>query len=178
MSTLGQALLINVIVLAAVLEADIGRHRKIGWFRLARPLVLAGAIVPIYLKSFADHGTGLTLEVGSTVAGLVLGVIASALMHVYRSPKTGRAVSRAGLGYATLWVVVIGARTAFSYGSEHWFKSELGSWLAQHMVDANAITDSLILMAVAMLVTRTLGLAARAAALHDSPARPRATLQR
>src|SRR5258708_12053626 len=51
MSAVGQALLINVIVLFVVLEADIGPHRKIGWFRIPRPLVPAGAIVPIYLKA-------------------------------------------------------------------------------------------------------------------------------
>ena len=42
MSVVAQALLINAIVLFVVLEADIGPHRKIGWFRIARPLVLAG----------------------------------------------------------------------------------------------------------------------------------------
>ena len=62
MSALDQALLINVIVLLAVLEADVGPHRKISWFRIARPLVLAGAIIPIYLKSLTTHGTGLYLE--------------------------------------------------------------------------------------------------------------------
>lgn len=169
MSTVGQALLINLIVLAAVLEADIGPHRKITWFRVLRPIVLAGAIIPIYLQSFASHGTGLTLEVGGAAAGLVLGLIASALMHVYRSPNTGRPVSRAGFGYAGLWIVIIGARSAFSYGSAHWFRSELGTWLTEHMVAANALTDALILMAVGMLLTRTLGLATRAAALHSAP---------
>lgn len=62
MSVVAQALLINVIVLFAVLEADLGPHRKIGWFRIARPLILAGAIVPVYLKSLTTHGTGLYLE--------------------------------------------------------------------------------------------------------------------
>jgi hypothetical protein len=32
---------------------------------------------------------------------------------------TGRPVSRAGVPYAALWAVIIGARAVFSYGAEH-----------------------------------------------------------
>ena len=83
-------------------------------------------------------------------------------MKVYRSPKTGRPVSRAGFGYAILWITIIGARSAFSYGSAHWFGPQLGTWMAAHHVVSGAITDTLLLMAVGMLLTRTLGLAVRA----------------
>jgi hypothetical protein len=165
MSVVGQALLINAIVLVAVLEADVGPHRKITRLRVLRPIALAGAIIPIYLKSFASHGTGLTLEIAGAAAGVVLGLAASMLMSVYRSRRTERPVSRAGLGYAGLWIVVIGARSAFSYGSHHWFTSQLGTWMTQHQVTADALTDALILMAVGMLLTRTLSIAARANAL-------------
>ena len=61
-----------------------------------------------------------------------------------------------------LWVVVIGARTAFSYGSVHWFGPQLDSWMTQHAVTSAALTDALIFMAIAMVVTRTAGLALRA----------------
>jgi hypothetical protein len=71
-------------------------------------------------------------------------------------------VSRAGTGYAALWTVVIGARAAFSYGSNHWFSSQLGHWMVRNTVTANAITDALIFMAIAMLLTRTIALASRA----------------
>jgi hypothetical protein len=175
-SSVGQALLINAIVLVAVLEADAGPHRKITRFRVLRPIILAGAIIPVYLKSFASHGTGLALEIAGTVAGVILGLAATTLMSVYRSPRTGRPVSRAGLGYAVLWIVVIGARSAFSYGSHHWFSRQLGTWMTQHTVTADALTDALIMMAVTMLLTRTLSIAARASSLpkadqpHPMPA--------
>src|SRR5580692_9930286 len=173
MSVVDQALLINAIVLFAVLEADVGPHRKIGWFRIARPLILAGAIVPIYLKSLATHGTGLYLELAGTAAGILLGLTATGLMQVYRSPKTGRPVSRADFGYAILWIIVIGARSAFSYGSAHWFGPQLGTWMTAHHVVSGAITDTLLLMALGMLLTRTLGLAARAHALPPVGTRDR-----
>jgi hypothetical protein len=92
----------------------------------------------------------------------VLGLSAIALMGVYRSPMTHKPVSRAGFAYVALWVVVVGARAAFSYGSVHWFGPQLDRWMIQHAVTSAAITDALLFMAIAMVVTRTAGLALRA----------------
>jgi hypothetical protein len=152
-------LIIDAIVLAAVLEADLGAHRKVGKLRVVRPLLVAGLIIPLYLKGVTTAGTGLTLEIALAAAGVVFGLIATALMTVYRSPKTNRPVSRAGAAYAALWVVVIGARAAFSYGALHWFGPQLGHWMIRNAVTSAAITDALIFMAVTMMLTRTIGLA-------------------
>jgi len=159
---MNSALIIDAVLLAAVLEADVGRHRRIGKFRILRPLGLAAGIIPLYLKAVATTGNGLALEVSAGAAGIVLGLVATRLMRVYRSPSTDAPVSRAGFGYAALWTIVIGARAAFSYGSSHWFSQSLTTWMAQHSVTAAAITDGLIFMAVAMLLTRTIGMAIRA----------------
>jgi hypothetical protein len=99
MSELSQALLINVIVLAVVLEADLGPHRKITWFRVLRPLVLAGVIIPIYLKSLSTHGTGLYLELAGLAAGVLLGLLATALMG--STAVRGRAGPSAAAASAT-----------------------------------------------------------------------------
>jgi hypothetical protein len=169
MSTLTQAMVINVAVLLAVLEADLGPHRKIGAFRILRPVLMACGIVPLFVKAFATHGDGLALEIGAVVAGVVAGLLAAGLTHVYLSPRTGKPVSRTGFAYAGLWIAVIGARAAFSYGSAHWFTSQLGHWMFAHQVTADAITDSLLLMAVAMTLTRTLTLASQAVAVRRRP---------
>jgi hypothetical protein len=168
MSPLTQAMVINAVVLFAVLEADIGPHRKIGWFRIARPLFMSAAIVPLYLTALATHGTALALEIAGAGAGLLLGLAATSLMTIYRSPKTGKPASRAGFGYAAIWTVVIVARAAFSYGSYHWFSHQLINWMTSHHVNVDAITNTLILMAVAMVLTRTIGMAIRAAQAPQS----------
>jgi hypothetical protein len=172
MTDLTSAMIVNGIVLAAVLEADLGSHRKVSRLRIARPLLLAAAIVPLYLTTFATHGTGLGLEVVGAIGGLLAGIAAASLTHVYRSPTTDQPVSRAGAGYAALWVTVIGARAAFSYGSVNWFGASLGHWMTRHDVSVGAITDSLILMAVGMLLARTVGLAARALTLPQRAESP------
>jgi len=165
MSELTQAMIVNGAVLVAVLHSDLGAARKIGPMRILRPLLIAAAIVPLFIDSPVTHGTGLSLELIGVAVGLLGGLAAVALIHVHRNPSTGKPVSRAGAPYAALWTVVIGARAAFSYGSYHWFPSQLEHWCAAHQVTGSAITDGLIFMAVAMLLTRTAGLALRASRL-------------
>jgi hypothetical protein len=171
MSSLTSAMIVNAVVLVAVLEADLGPHRKIGRLRILRPLLMAAAIVPLYLKAFATSGTGLALELVGVAAGIIAGIAATSLTEVYRSPETNKPVSRAGAAYAALWVAVIGARAAFSYGSVHWFNAPLGHWMARHDVSVAAITDTLIVMAVGMLLARTIGLATRSMTLAQPAAR-------
>jgi hypothetical protein len=164
-----QTVLINVVVLAVVLESDLGRHRKITKFRLLRPLITSLIIIPFFIKGTATAGTGLALEVLLTVAGLLIALLAMGLMQVYLSPQTGRPATRGGLGYALVWAAVMAARTVFTYGSSHWFAAPLGRWMASHHVTSNAVTDALIFMTLAMVLTRVAVMAIRSRA-----ARPRA----
>lgn len=167
---LWQALLINAVVLAVVLESDLGRHRKVTKFRVLRPMVTSLLIVPFFIKGTASAGTGLVLEVSLTLAGVLLALLAMSLMTVYLSPAANRPVTRAGLAYALVWTAVIAARTLFSYGSEHWFGAQLGRWMASHQVTSDALTDSLIFMAVAMVLTRVISLAIRSRTARRRPA--------
>ena len=164
-SELTDAMIVNGVVLATVLATDLGSARKIGTMRLLRPVIAAAIIIPLFIKNPVTHGNGLTVEIAGTVAGLLVGLAAAALMGVYRSPETGRPVSRAGAPYAALWVIVVGARAAFSYGSVHWFQHPLVSWAIANQVSVAAITDGLIFMAVAMVLVRTIGLGLRASRL-------------
>ena len=153
--------IINLVVLTAVLEADLGR-RKITWFRLARPVVLAGAIIAFYLKGIAGSGDGLALELGLAALGVVLGLAAGALFRVYRDGQ-GYARSQAGAGYAALWILVIGARIGFADATSH--SHSLQVWLGTHHIFSATLTDALIFMAAGMLLARTGSLLARAHAL-------------
>ena len=70
-----------------------------------------------------------------------------------------KCVSTAGTAYGALWVAVIGARLLFTYGANHWFTTQLGHWMLTNGVSVDALTDSLIFMALAMAITRTVRLA-------------------
>jgi hypothetical protein len=147
--------LINLVVLAAILEADLGR-RKISRFRIVRPLLMAAGIIPLFIEHPATSGHGLILEVVLAAAGAVLGLaVSGGLMKVGRDSSTGQPMSRAGVAYGLAWSVIIGARLFFSYGSQHWFSAGVGHWMAVNQISVDALTDGLIFMAVAMALTRT-----------------------
>jgi hypothetical protein len=160
-SELTNALIVDGVVLAAVLASDLGGARKIGWVRMARPLI-AAVVIPFFMQRPIGHGNSLVVELAGVVAGVLGGLAATALMGVYRSPKTGAPVSRAGAAYAIFWTVIIGARAVFSYGTAHWFTASIVDWAIEHQVAEAAIVDGLIFMAVVMVLIRTFGLGLRA----------------
>jgi hypothetical protein len=169
-SELTEAMIVNGVVLATVLASDLGPARKIGRMRLLRPVIAAAVIIPIFISAPDLHGSSLAVELAGIAAGVLGGLAAAALMHVYRSPATGGPVSRAGWGYAIFWTVVIGARAAFSYGAAHWFTTPLVTWAIANRVTEAAITDGLIFMAVTMIIIRTAALGIRAGRLPGQPA--------
>jgi hypothetical protein len=159
--------IVDLVVLAAVLQADLGR-RKVARLRLARPILMAGVIVPFFAKTIATSGPGLTLELAGAGVGALLGLLAAGLMRVEYDPGRHTVFSRAGVAYAALWVAVAGARLWFAYASAHVFPVQLGRWLATSHITADALTDALIFVSLGMLVTRTAALLGKASRARDT----------
>jgi hypothetical protein len=154
------AILLTAVILAAVFTSDLG-HRAITTRRLLRPLIIAAAAGAMFLTAFATSGAGLALELTGAGIGALLGLLAAGFMRVERDAHDGQAFTRAGIGYALIWIATVSARLAFIYGSQHWFSASLGSWMLAHHITVAALTDALVLMALAMTTARTLSLVAR-----------------
>jgi len=184
--------LLNLLVLGVLLEADLG-CRKIGWFRVLRPLIATAVIVPSYLTSFPTTGHNVALQAVGVGVGVLLGLAChlfvsvgfgpprgkKAKLKLDRSGRSGRPFSRAGFGYAAYWAVIFAGRLVFIYGADHWFTRSLGQFLATHQLGAAGFTNALVFMAIAMALARSALLGARgraavrrAAAGTAAPAAP------
>lgn len=165
LSQLTEAMIVNGVVLATALASDLGPARKIGPARMLRPVVAAAVIIPLFAARPSANGSSVAVELAGVAAGLLGGLAAAVLMSVYRSPKTGKPVSRAAAPYAIFWAVVIAARAAFSYGAAHWFSAQIAGWAVANHVTEASIVDGLIFTAIVMILVRTTGLSGRASRL-------------
>lgn len=168
--------ILQLAILSVVLESDLGR-RKIGWFRVARPIIAVAVIVPFFFTTLPTGGDDLALQGVGAAAGALLGAVSVCplLMAVVfepawrrrhfataRTPAKRAAVSRAGAGYAAIWIGVTVFRLGFAYGSEHWFPGQLGRFMAVHQVSPGALTNAFIFLAITMDLARSFGLWSRA----------------
>lgn len=171
---------LQLFVLGVVLESDVGR-RKIGWFRVVRPVIGVGAIVPSYLTSLPTGHGDLVLQTVGALSGILLGLVSVSPLFVsvhfdpsYRSHlsritrRTGTrpaAVSRAGVGYALIWIGLTLFRLGFAYGAQHVFPNALAQFMIEHRLSADALTNAFIFLSLGMDLFRSILLAGRGRAV-------------
>ena len=165
--------ILQLALLGVVLESDLGR-KKVGWFRVLRPVIAVVLIVPFFLTSLPTGRNDLLLQGAGALAGVVLGLACMGpwfvkigydpawRSRVFRNrPPRGRVVTHAGFGYASIWIAFTAARLWFAYASQHQFPVQLGHFLAGHQLSSTALTNAFIFLSIGMDLFRSVLLAAR-----------------
>lgn len=151
------ALLLSGVLLAIVLLTQVGRHR-FGAVKIALPLALVVFVGWDVVRGMALTTPNVTGAVVGTAVGVGIGFGLLATMEVERGAGS-RTYTRAGLPYLAIWLVVLLGRLAFIWSVEN--VDPVGRGVADLMVDTDLDVKGLaaffVLMAMAMVLVRTLG---------------------
>lgn len=144
-----------------LIATQVGRHRV----TLHRFILPVAAVVFVgfqYLKGIPTAGGDLNFELILSLVGVGFGLVAAGCVRIERDPGSGRLMMRAGIAYALVWIVALGGRLAFAWAATHGWGRQVGEFSMQHAITGSAAwTAAFILMALAMVGTRTVVLGTR-----------------
>lgn len=130
------------------------RGHKITAVRLLVPVVLTVWGASQFLHVIPSAGNDLLLETGLAILGCGLGVLAGLATSIRRIDAG--AFAKAGAVAATLWVLGIGARMAFSIWVTHGGQPTVARFSAlHHITSGEAWVAAFILMAMTEVASRT-----------------------
>jgi hypothetical protein len=144
--------LLNAVLVLLVVRQI--RGSKLDLMNLVLPLAITAVVAFEYLRSIPTQGNDLVLILGLTGVGTALGA-GAALSTRLSLGKDGVPFAKAGVVAATLWVLGIGFRMAFSYASDHGMGASIGRFSVEHSITGSqAWVAALVLMALGEVVTR------------------------
>jgi len=161
--------LVDLLLIALVLRQV--RESRLSAVTLLLPIGIVVWAGEHYLHGLPTRGSDLVLVGALALVGGLLGAGAGLLTRVRRD-AAGAVLVRAGAVAATLWVVGVGSRLAFQLFATHGGGEELTRFSIAHSLDDAGWTTAVVLMAFAEVLTRTLVVGIRAAAVrqHDATA--------
>ena len=125
------------------------------------PLVIVAAAASYFLFPLPTAGNDLDLVIAFGLLGVLFGLAAAAVTQLHH--RDGRLVATAGAGYAALWLVMIGGRIAFAQWANGAGARTVGMFSRDHAITgADAWTAAFVVMALGMVLARTVALAVRA----------------
>lgn len=163
---MSDALIFSGIFLALVLATQVGRRRHNVLLAVA-PFVscaVIGTLVIVTGSHTYTSGDILAGVLGSAV-GISVGVALTAAMAVYRRTDTGKLYTRAGWGYLAIWLAVLCTRVAFIWLLQNVpsFGRVTADFLVRNDLTSDGVALFFLLMALAMVLTREVGVLVRAA---------------
>lgn len=151
--------ILSIALLAWALVRNLGtRELTRGTFVL--PLVIVVAAASYFLFPLPTTGNDLDLVVAFGLIGVLFGLAASAVTRLH--DRDGQLVATAGAGFAMLWLLMIGGRIAFAEWATGTGARTVGMFSRDHdITGADAWTAAFVVMALSMVLARTVALALR-----------------
>ena len=159
--------LLNIGLIALVLLQV--RGRKLDRRALVLPLALVAWAASQYLHGIPTAGNDVAFVVTLAFVGVALGTSSASLTSL-EPGSDGVPIARAGLVAASLWVLGIGARLAFSLYVQHGGQHAIARFSMIHHLTPQAWVTGLVLMAFAEVVSRVLVLWTRSRSVMRGPA--------
>ncbi|MGW7368661.1 hypothetical protein ACWGI8_35850 [Streptomyces sp. NPDC054841] len=152
------ALTLNGILIAIVLFTQVGRH-KFGFIKLTLPISLVAVVGYFMLKDMEFSTPNMTVAGVGVAIGAVVGAVLLLTMRVERDGATGKTYTRAGIVYFAIWLAILVARLVFIWSLENVdsFARDFGTWVYENKIDAEGVAAFFVLMAMAMVLIRTIG---------------------
>jgi hypothetical protein len=150
--------ILSIALLGWALLRNLGtREVTRGTFVL--PLVIV-VVASWFLFPLPTDGNDLGLVVAFGVVGVLLGLAAAAVTRIHH--HDGRLLATAGVGFAALWLVMIGGRIAFAEWASGSGARTVAMFSRDHAITgADAWTAAFVVMALGMVLARTVALAVR-----------------
>ncbi len=152
--------ILSIALLTWALVRNVGsREVTRGTFVLPTVIVVAAASLFLFPLPTAGHDLDLVLSFG--IVGALFGLAASRATRL--DDHDGRLVATAGAGFAALWLIMIGGRITFAEWANGAGARTVGLFSRDHAITgADAWTAAFVVMALAMVLARTVALAIRA----------------
>lgn len=156
--------ILDLALIGVVVFQVRGRRLTTRWLIL--PVVIVSWAAIEYLRAFPTGGNDLWLIGLSTALGLVLGALCGIFTTV-RLTADGAPFAQARVLAAVFWVLGVGLRFAFQLYATHGGGAAIVRFSAQHQITSiQAWVTSLLLMAIAEVLARTVVLWVRAMTLQ------------
>jgi len=173
MTDLQQALAIGGGIFIVMMASQYG-YRDYTWHKWAMPLISVAIFAYFYVKDAPNDSVDYVVYAVAVALGLAFGWAATATTKVEKNPAKGGAIyTRAGIGFASVWLLALAARVLFITLAEHnqGFRSALGTFMYNHQIVEEAIPPFFCIWAVVMVAFRVGLIALKAASLRSqSPA--------
>jgi hypothetical protein len=151
--------ILSIALLVWALARNLGtREVALGTFVL--PLGIVVVAGTYFLLPLPTAGNDLDLVVAFGAVGVLFGLAASTVTRLHH--RDGKLVATAGATFALLWLVMIGGRIAFAQWATGAGARTVGMFSREHAITgADAWTAAFVVMALGMVLARTVALAVR-----------------